>query len=224
MYCRNGEIEKDGSSRSYPNVFRFSPLPTWELLYKVINYHSSRFRASNSDNSAVSYMSRHIWNVPGSWLDGSYWKVCYTQILRKMVTTLMTSFFYHQRRFAQNFLMTFAFFTSRLPFLLLYLRLFGSDKMTRYGVYIGGIAVSLVYLVYIPLIPIFCAPGPGRNWGSPEVFAKCTRIIPYALVYGVGNIVLDLYILLLPMPMIWRLKLPFEKKLGVSVLFTTGAL
>lgn len=84
--------------------------------------------------------------------------------------------------------------------------------------------MSLIYLVNIPLLPVFCAPLLENSWDTPGVLAKCRRLIPYTLVYGVGNIFLDLYIMLLPMPMIWRLQLPFEKKLGISVLFTTGAM
>lgn len=130
----------------------------------------------------------------------------------------------HQRRFAQQFLMTFAFFTSRLPFLLLYHRLFGSNQKTRYAVYLGGLAECLIYFVYLPLLPVFCAPAVNKTWDTPGVFTKCRRLVPYALVHGIGNIILDLYIMLIPMPMIWRLQLPFRKKLGVSVLFITGVM
>lgn len=138
--------------------------------------------------------------------------------------TYDTSLFYHQRRFPQAFILTSALLTSRLTFLLLYLRLFGSNRKTRYAVYFGCIAVSLLYLIYIPLLPVFCARLLQSSWDRPGTLAKCRKLVPYILVSGVGNIVFDLYIMLLPMPIIWHLQLPFEKKLGVSVLFTTGAM
>lgn len=121
--------------------------------------------------------------------------------------------------------MTLAFFASRLTFLLLYRRLFGSNRNVRYAVYIGGLAMSLIYLLYIPLLAGFCAGLLVNPPGTPGVLAKCQRLwIPHAFVYGGGNVMIDLYIMLLPMPIIWRLQLPFKKRFGISVLFTTGAM
>ncbi|KAI0395441.1 hypothetical protein F5Y17DRAFT_198497 [Xylariaceae sp. FL0594] len=151
---------------------------------------------------SLSYVSRHIWDVPLIWFTEDYWKY----------------------RFAGNTLQALAYFTSRLPILLLYLRLFGTRKSFRFAVYFAIAAAFGLYLTSIPLISYFCTPSPGGDWGSLDVFAKCKRLLDWALVQGSGDIALNVYILLLPVPPIMRLHMPLNKKLGILAIFLTGLL
>ncbi|MCJ1359195.1 MAG: hypothetical protein MMC33_009195 [Icmadophila ericetorum] len=146
----------------------------------------------------LSWVSRHMWDVPVLWFSDVYWK----------------------KRYAQNNIVAFAFFTSRLPILLLYLRVFGRKKSFRYAVYFGFFADFIVYLCNVPLLAIFCAPPPGQSWAA--VFQKCQRLRPLAVAQGICNIALDIYILLLPVQTVWALNLPAKKKVGVIAIFTTG--
>ncbi|MCJ1295864.1 hypothetical protein MMC34_007428 [Xylographa carneopallida] len=150
----------------------------------------------------LSYVARHMWDVPELWFTEDYWKI----------------------RFAQNITQAFAFFTSRLPVFLLYLRLFGRNKVFRYAVYIGLAADFCVYLSAIPLLSYFCTPPIGQSWGSLDVFTKCKELVVYAVVQGSCNISLDLYIFLLPWPTIFGLHLPMKRKLGILAIFATGFL
>ncbi|KAI0409839.1 hypothetical protein F4802DRAFT_542267 [Xylaria palmicola] len=151
---------------------------------------------------SLSYVSRHIWDVPVIWFTENYWKY----------------------RFAGNTLQALAYFTSRLPILLLYLRLFGTKRSFRVAVFIAIAAAAGFYLTSIPLISYFCTPSPGGDWGSLDVFAKCQRLLDWALVQGSGDIALNVYILVLPIPPIARLQMPLNKKLGVLAIFLTGLL
>ncbi|KAF2964970.1 hypothetical protein GQX73_g8604 [Xylaria multiplex] len=151
---------------------------------------------------SLSYVSRHIWDVPVIWFTENYWKY----------------------RFAGNTLQALAYFISRLPILLLYLRLFGTKRSFRVAVYIAIAAAAGFYIPSIPLISYFCTPSPGGDWGSLDVFAKCQRLLDWALVQGSGDVALNVYILLLPIPPITRLQLPLNKKLGVLAIFLTGLL
>ena len=163
-----------------------------------------------------------MWDVPLIWFTELYWKVCHIHTITR--DGLAYYFHWIQLRFAQNTISAFAFFVSRLPVLMLYLRIFGSNKKFRYAVYFGILAVFAVYLAYVPLLAYFCTPAIGKPWSSLEVFSKCRRLEPFAIVSGSCNIFLDIYILLLPMPMIWRLQMPLQKKIGILAVFTTGAL
>jgi len=118
----------------------------------------------------------------------------------------------------------FAFFTSRLPIFLLYLRLFGRNKTFRTAAYFGLVADFAVYLSAIPLLSYFCTPSPGQSWGSLNVFAKCKELVVYAVIQGSCNIALDLFIFMLPLPTIFGLHLPLKRKLGVLTIFGTGFL
>ena len=44
------------------------------------------------------------------------------------------------------------------------------------------------------------------------------------LAYGSMNISSDLFIFILPLPMTWRLKLSRTEKIGVSLIFMSGAM
>jgi hypothetical protein len=145
-----------------------------------------------------------MWDVPLSWMmaDDDYWKL----------------------RLSQNLLNPLAFFFSRVPVFMLYQRLFHSVRWLRYCCYAGVVAAFAIYVHTVPLVAALCAPRPGSTWTSAETFARCSRGKPDSIAQGVGNIVLDLYALLLPLPVIWGLHLPLKKKLGVMVVFLTGSL
>ena len=121
-------------------------------------------------------------------------------------------------------LQAFAFFTSRLPLFLLYLRLFGRNKIFRSAVHVGMAVALAVYLSAIPLLSYYCTPLPGRPWGSLDVFTKCKKLVVYAVIQGSCNIALDLYIFMLPLPIIFDLHLPLNKRLGILAIFGTGFL
>jgi hypothetical protein len=55
-------------------------------------------------------------------------------------------------------------------------------------------------------------------------FERCSRAKPDAIAQGIGNILLDLYALVLPLPVVWGLHLPLKKKLGLMIIFLTGSL
>lgn len=131
-----------------------------------------------------------------------------------------------QIRFAQNVIQSFAFVASRLPILLLYLRLFGLKTKTgfRFAVYAGMVFAFAIYLIQIPLISAFCVPTSGESWNSLELFARCKKLVVWAVIQGGCNIALDIYIFLLPLPTISGLQLPLRKKMGVIAIFAIGFL
>ena len=127
-----------------------------------------------------------------------------------------------QKRYAQNNIVAFAFFSSRIPILLLYYRVFGVKPSVRYAIYFAFFADALVYLCNVPLLAIFCAPPPGGLWSA--VFQKCQRLTPLAIAQGTCNIALDIYILGLPLKPVLDLKLTIRRKIGVLTIFCSGLL
>ncbi|KAI9790932.1 MAG: hypothetical protein M1816_004693 [Peltula sp. TS41687] len=53
---------------------------------------------------------------------------------------------------------------------------------------------------------------------------KCINVLAAGVAGSVINIFTDFVILLLPMPMVWRLRLPMRQKIAVIGIFATGAL
>jgi hypothetical protein len=61
------------------------------------------------------------------------------------------------------------------------------------------------------------------NWDR-TIDGKCGNLnAAYLIVHG-SNFVIDSTIALLPIPVLWSLKLPTAKKLGIMLMFALGAL
>lgn len=96
----------------------------------------------------------------------------------------------------------------KLSLLLLYLRIFAPDKVTRYLIYIGmtvciGAYTTLMFLA---------------------IFANVVTIIATNKALGVVNLSSDVYILCVPMAAIMKLPLSTKKKIGVILIFMAGTM
>ena len=66
-----------------------------------------------------------------------------------------------------------------------------------------------------------CTP-PKRLW-DPETPGTCIDFLAVTIATGTLNVVTEVLILALPMPMLWQLKLPTSKKRMLSFVFLVGA-
>lgn len=109
--------------------------------------------------------------------------------------------------------------------LLLYRRVFSPDRQTRNLLY-GGIAYLLITNgVSTILFGALCAPRNGESYliryNSPQCVDNVTNL---GIANGVGNLIADIYLLVLPMPIIWKLHLSSKKKYALIGVFLTGFL
>ncbi|KAF7879030.1 hypothetical protein EAF04_000230 [Stromatinia cepivora] len=139
-------------------------------------------------------------NLSAKWSAGVIYRNLLEGILLHSYSATIFTFdsYYEQKRYAQNNMVAFTFLFSRIPILLFYLRILGAIKIFRYAVYFGFAADFAIYMVNVPVLAYFCAPCPGGSWNTPDALARCARIEPLAIVQGACNILLDIYILLLP--------------------------
>lgn len=133
-------------------------------------------------------------------------------------------YFFWQLLYAQGILLGPSIFFAKISIFLLYLRIFTIKKQLRYAIYAGMVFTFCLYWINIGLESHFCAPRPGRNWDTAEIAPRCTKTVIWGLIQGVLVVVLDIYIFILPVPTIIRLKLPLKKRLGVLAVFMTAAL
>ena len=129
-----------------------------------------------------------------------------------------------QELFAQEILLGPAIFFAKLALLLLYLRLFSPSKRMRYLIYFGIVFSFCLYFTNLPLDAIMCAPRHGQAWDDLNVLAQCEKTLPFAIVQGTLNVAVDLFVLWLPIPVVWHLNMPTKKKIGIIGIFTTGLL
>jgi hypothetical protein len=61
------------------------------------------------------------------------------------------------------------------------------------------------------------------NWDKPPA-GHCVNFTAMAWAHGGINLVFDIWLLVLPMPTLWKLRMPLLKKLGVCTMFAVGLL
>ena len=110
----------------------------------------------------------------------------------------------------------------KLSILVLYLRLFAVNRIFRYLTWLVMFFVS-GYLFSNFWTQIFGCVPRSKYW-SPDTPGRCINYTAAGVAYGSMNIASDFIIFILPLPMIWRLKLSSKEKIGVSLIFMSGAM
>ncbi|CAG8959621.1 hypothetical protein HYFRA_00001524 [Hymenoscyphus fraxineus] len=110
----------------------------------------------------------------------------------------------------------------KLAILCLYLRLFKA-KGYRYAAYgIAGFLVITLALAWV-LASVMCTPF-AFNWDETIPGGKClNKELLYALM-SMPNIGTDIAMFILPLPVIWRLKMTRNQKIGLTITFLTGSM
>lgn len=144
--------------------------------------------------------NRHQWDIPACWFDATYLKKLYAQVI--------------------TFGMALLF--SKAAILVLYLEIFGIKTGFRIAVYIGLIFNTLMCLTFIPMGSYFNAPHAGLSWESTFSNNPEDNLMPWGIFIGAGSVLLDIYLLLLPLHIIASLNLPVSKRLQLTAVFGTA--
>lgn len=110
----------------------------------------------------------------------------------------------------------------KLSILAMYLRLFPVKKAYRYTTFTlmfivaaNGIAGDFTSL-------LSCRPLASR-W-DPARHGHCINITNYWRFISLANIISDIAMLVLPLPVVWNLHVSLPQKISLTVLFLTGSL
>ncbi|KAI3326822.1 hypothetical protein HD806DRAFT_488300 [Xylariaceae sp. AK1471] len=116
--------------------------------------------------------------------------------------------------------------------LVLYLRVFSPDRSARIMIWAGITTIVVFYIVTIIINIRFCVPismttpvPDPQEWAKKLKASTCSQPV-YNLNAAVGlfGVVSDLYVLIIPVSMVFRLRLPRNRKLGIQAIFLTGLL
>ncbi|KAI2638517.1 hypothetical protein GGS21DRAFT_508619 [Xylaria nigripes] len=114
-----------------------------------------------------------------------------------------------------------AIWTCKAPVFFSYIHAFGVKKWLRRTSIITLVFMSLVYSSGIVAIPPVCAPRSGRvSLDQVEACQIRTRIV--SLYIGIVSVVVDIVILVLPIPVICGLTLLPPSRVGLFILFLCG--
>ena len=111
---------------------------------------------------------------------------------------------------------------AKMALFLLYYRLFALDRWTKIAIYSGMGITSCFYLATFIVQLVLCIPRPQESWTSMTCVERCSRGEGLGDVHGVFGLVSDLYIFILPLPVLYRLQMSLKKKIGVTATFLTG--
>lgn len=83
--------------------------------------------------------------------------------------------------------------------------------------------VSTVYFISV-VVEGFALCSPVQfNWDK-SIDGECYNQNTAYLAAGIMNLIVDVIIVILPMPQLFRLKMPFARRLGIASMFGLGAL
>ncbi|KAI0103467.1 hypothetical protein F4814DRAFT_455914 [Daldinia grandis] len=140
---------------------------------------------------------RHIWDIPLCWINDNFGKIAY----------------------AWEITATFSTFPSRVATLLLFYQLFTISRSIGIAIWIG-IAISLVITVWsICILSYGYANEKTRDHPDGADGLITMWILRWSLLGGTLDILIDIYIFILPLPIIFKLNLSKKKKLQVSAIF-----
>ncbi|KAI2602641.1 hypothetical protein GGR54DRAFT_623453 [Hypoxylon sp. NC1633] len=113
-------------------------------------------------------------------------------------------------------------FFSKAPIITLYLRIFGIKTWLRIVCYTTLALLLIYYVVTLSVVGAACSQGNGA--GDPNFIEKCIgTTISAGIANGATAVITDIIIMILPLPIIAKLMLPFRQKIGLALIFLTGA-
>ena len=107
--------------------------------------------------------------------------------------------------------------------ILLYHRLFGIVRWFR-SILILVESVVVCYFLVCVFVAIFECKPVSFYWDKSVPGGSCIDMKRFYQWNGVANMLIDLLILSLTFPMVWRLQIDLRKKLTLSAIFALGTL
>lgn len=132
-------------------------------------------------------------------------------------------FFFLQRLVILCTLSETGTFIARASALLFFGRIFNNAHTRfRYALLIAQGLNGACYLANILIIFFYCYPI--RKYWIPDTPGTCLGMKTVVLAGDIPTLFIDFFVLFLPLPMLWRLHLPLEKKALVFGAFLCGYL
>ena len=113
-------------------------------------------------------------------------------------------------------------FFSKASIFLLFREIFTLEDWMQVAIRWGMGFNFIIYFTSIPVEAYFNAPGPNEDWQTLMLSGKPNKAIYWGVVQSVLTIILDLFIFILPLPVIAKLGLSFRKRLQVFAVFSTA--
>ncbi|KAK2603648.1 hypothetical protein QQS21_004121 [Conoideocrella luteorostrata] len=145
---------------------------------------------------------RHGWDIP--------------------IGELLTNHYWIETTFASLILYSLSHMFTKMALLTLYHRIFKPVLLARWAIWLGTIAVILFYLStaigYIGL----CARSGKPIWETMSMVGCSNNVLLISKAQGWYGLISDIYILVIPLWLVYGLNLTTKRKAAVMVVFSTG--
>jgi hypothetical protein len=112
----------------------------------------------------------------------------------------------------------------KMSLFLQYYTLFKVKRYVRISVYIGGTLTAAFYSILTILYFGICSPRRGESMLELTLSRRYIQFSNMSLAVGVISMILDWVLLILPISAVWKIQLSTARKIGVMLIFATGAL
>ncbi|KFZ01664.1 hypothetical protein V500_00660 [Pseudogymnoascus sp. VKM F-4518 (FW-2643)] len=113
---------------------------------------------------------------------------------------------------------------TKLSILLFYTRLSTVGIRTPFDYAVWGTIVFVILYIISFSISVITACNPVRGFWDITIPHHCDEQRKFEMAAAVVNIIVDLVVILLPLPTVWRLKLPRRQRWALSGVFMLGFL
>ena len=124
---------------------------------------------------------------------------------------------------AEEFLYLTCVTLPKVSIVLLYLRIFDSDRHVRNASWMVMAAVLIWMVAGYVICVTSCQPFPFR-WDKTIPGGQCADLIAVYRFTSIPNILTDLAILILPIAPLYRLQMKPIRKVGLMIVILTGSL
>ncbi|KAI1424708.1 hypothetical protein F5Y12DRAFT_714946 [Xylaria sp. FL1777] len=148
-------------------------------------------------------LGRHQWDIPVAAFSNEYLELIILALVTFPIAAMLV----------------------KITILALYYRIFQPSKWAHRLIWIGVILVLIFYISTVIILLANCIPSGRDTWISRVQSGACPTVqVKIALSQGVFGLVIDLYIIIIPIWQISRLSLPPRRKAGILLIFLTGLL
>lgn len=148
---------------------------------------------------SVNETSRHSWDTPLAFINATWLK-------RDAVLCII---------FGP------AMFFAKAAVCTLYMRIFEAIVWMRYTMWALLTFIFISYFSMVPIYAYFAFPWGHQKWDL-ALTDKTSRVDQLAVAAGALNVFSDLLLLTLPVPIIMKLNLSIQKRIGLAAVFLTG--
>ncbi|ROV92799.1 hypothetical protein VMCG_09090 [Cytospora schulzeri] len=110
--------------------------------------------------------------------------------------------------------------SAKLSMLYLYTRIFAISRATKVGALILMLLVTSFGIAFLVIFMTQCHPFD-EPW-NPVPGGWCRNLVTQEYISCGLNLVLDLSVVILPMPVLWKLQMTTTRKLFITIMFSLG--